>query len=339
MAVISICIENSREEIVNGIPLSISLSTNISATIFYTIDGSLPTLFSPIYTSPIFPSTEITSLTLSVFATNGVDTSTIIVERYQTNLLGQDARFPHSGTNACPNSEQATIDPTPFGSPPIQPNQQFLGPGAAGLNVFNPEKPAGKPTGYNAEGEPTGFTNNQQRALPTPGFPYTYSDSDQEGVQGYGIGTLPLTSIVPPKPVPEQSEYGSQFFDPRAFVIIDDLTQPRDPGLPPLIHRSAFTLENVERTREGGIMFNTALDGLPTTGSFVSRQFNSSKNTMTYYYMDSIAQRWIISTVPYYPAADQFNYAQATKFGVSGRPGSQYVYQWVMFKGSWLNSG
>jgi hypothetical protein len=337
MSVISVSIVESLEQIISGIPVSVSLFTNISATIFYTLDGSVPTLFSAIYTSPISIPTNSPTIILSIFATNGVDSSPVVIETYQTNLLGQDARFPHSGTNAHTNSTQSTIDPAPFGSPPIQPNQQYLGPAEAGLTVYDPAKPAGPPTGYDSDGNPTGFTNNQEKALPTKRFPIIFSDSGEQGQEGYGIGTLPLSTVIPPTAPPEQTNINSMTFDPRAFVIIQDLTQPVDPGLPPHINRMNFTLEKVEITREGNQYFNVGPDAPPVSGNFVRREFDATKNVMTYYYIDTTQNRWIISKVPYTPAADQYNYAGSIKSGWgANRPGSQFVYQWIPFKGNYL---
>jgi hypothetical protein len=335
MSVISISITESLEQIVSGIPVSVAISTNIPAMIFYTLDGSTPTMFSTIYTSPISIPTSSPTVILSIFATDGVDNSPVLVETYQTDLLGQNARFSHSGTNAQANSIQSTIDPAPFGSPPIQPNQQFIGPAEAGLTVYDPTKPAGPPTGYDANGNPTGFTNNQDKGIPTKRFPIIFSDSNAEGQQGYGIGTLPLSSVVPPTAPPEQTNINSMYFDPRAFVIIQDLTQPVDPGLPPHINRMHFTLEKSEITRDGNQYFNVGPDAPPVSGSFVRREFNAAKNTMTYYYLDTTQNRWIISTTPYTPAQDQYNYGGSIVLR-KGPRGSQHVYEWVVFKQNYL---
>lgn len=333
MAVISLSITESLEQIVSGFPAFVSVSTNIPATIFYSLDGTTPTLFSTIYISPIAIPTDKTSVVLSIFASNGTDTSPVLVETYQTDTLCQNARTPHSGTNAPANSTQATIDPAPFGSPPIYPNQKFLGAAEAGLTVFNPLLPAGDPTGFDANGNPTGFTNNQEKALPTKHFPFIFSDTNAEGEQGNGIGNLPRSSIIPSRPPPERTDINSRFFDPRASVIIQDLTKPVDPGLPPHINRMSYTLDDLQKDRDGANYYTTGQDASPTTGGFVRREYNATNNTMTYYYFDNSRQKWIISTVSYTPAADQFNYAGSM---VIGKNGLNRVYQWVQFKANYL---
>lgn len=334
MAVISVSITESSEQIVSGIPRSVSISTNIAATIFYTLDGTEPTLYSSIYTTALQLPTEKPILTLKVFATDGVDTSAVITNVYETIVVGKGARFPHSGTNAPANSTQGTINPIPFGSPPILPNQQFLGPAEAGLTVDNPLL-SETATGFDGAGNPTGFTNGQNMELPSPEFPFLYSETDAIGQRGIGIGTLPKSTIIPETPPPEQSEIGSIMFDPRALVIIQDLTKPEDPGVPPHINRMSFTLENVERTRQGNQFFNVGPDTPPTTGSFVRQHFNPKNNTMTYYYYDSVQNRWIMSTVPFTPKPDQFNYASKMVLRRGGT-GADKVFQWIPFKANIL---
>jgi Chitobiase/beta-hexosaminidase C-terminal domain len=331
MAVISITITEAGEEIISGIPQFVSISTNIPTSIFYTLDGSTPTLFSTIYTGPIqFPTDQLTVI-LSVFATNGVDSSPVITNTYQTSLLGQDARFPHSGTDAQPNDVQATLNPAPFGSPPIQPNQQFLGPGAAGLTVDDPLLPQTS-TGFDGSGNPTAFTNGQFVGVPSPAFPIQYSVSDEEGNQGPGIGTFPRFSVVKDTPPPERSDINSSMFDPRALVIIQDLTKPVDPNVPPHINRMSFTLEDIEKTREGNQLYNCALDSPPPTGGFLRQHYNPTTSTLTYYYFDSTQNRWLISTTPY--MATDNNYASKMVFRRDG--GAGFVFSWVPFKGQYL---
>ena len=46
MAVITITINESSDQILAGIPKYITLTTNIPATIFYTLDGTTPTTLS-----------------------------------------------------------------------------------------------------------------------------------------------------------------------------------------------------------------------------------------------------------------------------------------------------
>src|SRR5271166_3530256 len=102
MAVISVTVTQSEEQVVSGIPKTVSITTNIPATIFYTLDGSTPTLFSTMYTGPIFLPVSQLLVVLSILATNGTDSSPIVVEQYETDIVNSNARLPHSSTNAQP---------------------------------------------------------------------------------------------------------------------------------------------------------------------------------------------------------------------------------------------
>jgi hypothetical protein len=297
MAVISITITASTEEIISGIPRFITLATNIPANIFYSLDGSTPTTSSTIYVGQFPLPTNQTTVVLQVYATNGTDSSPVVSQTYSMDIIGPDLRVPHSGTNAPANSvPQNNI--FPFGTPPIQPNQIFTGQGSAGYTTDDPTLPETN-TGYDGAGNETGFTNTPLIGIPTQQQPQMYSESDGEGNQGYGIGTIPRHSVAPLNTVaPEQSAYNSVLFDPRAMVIVQDFTQPQDPGLPATINRMSFTTEDAAHTRQGNLFYNTALDAPPATGCFVRSMKNLSNNTITYYYFDNVGNsRWIISTI------------------------------------------
>jgi Chitobiase/beta-hexosaminidase C-terminal domain len=336
MAVINITITNSTTQIISGIPQTVSISTNISATIFFTLDGSTPTIYSTIYTTPITLPTDDTSVELNVFATNGVISSPIITNTYETNILGQDARFPHSGTNAPTNPPLGTLDPAPFGAPPIQPNQQYLGPGAAGLTVDDPLLPQVS-TGFDADGNPTAFTNGQDPyGIPTPSFPYLYSESVADNG---GIGTFPPYTVIRDAPPPEQSNTNSPFFDPRASVIIQDSTQPINPLAPLTINRMNFSMENIGKVRSGDIYFSNAGETPTTTANFTHSYYNPVDNSMTYYFYDNMQQRWVISKSPFNPKPTLItDYSSGLVSGgiPDAGPGQNRVFQWVPFKGQFL---
>ena len=96
MSVINVTITVSTDQVVSGIPKTVSISTNVPATIFYTLDGTTPTLFSSIYTSPIFLPYTPLSVILNVMATNGTDSSPVITETYQTDIVNSNARLTTS---------------------------------------------------------------------------------------------------------------------------------------------------------------------------------------------------------------------------------------------------
>lgn len=327
--IISVSITASSEQIVSGIPRYLTIDTNIPATIFYSIDGSDPTINSLIYIGPLELPTNQLTLVVKVFATDGTNTSPIITNTYQTPFNEGDLRTPHSGTDI-----QAQYSPIgdlyPFGTSPIQPQGNYLGTGAAGLNVYDPSLPA-TPSGFNADGLPDGYTNEPLIGIPTQTQPIILSETDVEGQMGDGIGTLPKKIIVEEAAPPEQVFVGNTLFDPRASVIYFDGTKPDDLTQPPFINRMHFTLEDVNKVRQGNQYFNTALDAPPVSGTFLRQHYNPKDNTMNYYYLDTWQLRWIIAKIPN-PGNAISNYWGSVVSGAS----SSKVFQWKLFKANYL---
>jgi len=336
MAVISVTITQSAEQVVSGIPKTVSITTNIPATIFYTLDGIDPTLFSNMYTGPIFLPFSSLLVTLKVLATNGTDSSPIVIEQYMTNIVDGNARLPHAGTTA--EAGSVIPDAYPFGTPPYQPQQGYTNPADAGpYTVYNTALPA-TPTGYDGKGNPTGFTN---QPYDSTNYQITYTDRDATGNQGGFIGNMPGKTTLPyPSDVqpdkgqlsgqgPEQTQQFTALFDPRAMVIFQDFSK-EDPNDPPQINRQFFTLENPERARDGTFYFNTGLDAsAPISGSFVRAHYNPRTNTITHYYRDSWSNKWIISTAPYQPSGTFDGNMAASAMGT--KSGAGVVFEWLPF--------
>jgi hypothetical protein len=337
MVVLSITIVASIEEVVSGIPRFITLTTNIPSTIFYTIDGTTPTLFSPIYTGTIQLPLGALSITLNVFATDGIQTSPVITTLYEIDEVDGNVRLPHAGTDAEADSTQGLVDPYPFGDPEamLHPPQKFENPGDAGFNVNDPAKTI-RYTAFDAEGNSLPQSNYPFIGIPAKRFPIKLSDQNEEGLMGRGIGTLPqYTPLTPPAP-PETSSIDDALFDPRAMVVYQDFTQAPDPTLPVTVNRMSFTLENDQLTRQGSLYYSTYADGNPpNSGTFLRQHFNPTDGTTTYYYIDTWTNRWVISKTKV-PLGSIPNLWAETKMGNGRDQGSNKVYQWVPFKGNYF---
>lgn len=322
MAVISITINESTTQIVSGIPKTISISTNIPSTIFYTLDGSTPTIYSTIYTSTIFMPTDQTTVELNVFASNGVDASPVITETYEGTIL-DNARLPHSGTTAQAGTNYPNL--YPFGSNYNKPNSSFTSPGNTSITVNDPSLPTIS-SGFDGEGNTTGNTNKD---FTLENYSIKYSQTNELGEVTIGVGNLPAKVTVAPKAeIPESSNTYDRLFDPRALVVFQDLSK-EDPELPPNINRMNFSWEDSNIARAGGNYFASGIDSPTTTGSFLRSHYNPRDNTMTYYYRDSASDKWIISKQPHIPKADQNNYSGMV-FSRGGR-GAGMIYQWIPF--------
>lgn len=324
MAVISITITQSTEQTIADFPKSVSISTNIPATIFYTLDGTDPNLFSTIYTGPIFLPLDQLSLTLKVLATNGTDYSPIISETYVTNILG-NTRLPHSATTVPAGENIPGL--YPFGTAPSQPQGEYLNPADAGITVDNPALPA-EPTGFNGQGQPNAFTNEPYNI---ENYSIVYSTTNYLNEYGKGIGNLPgkVTVPVPPEQPEETSQFSSTF-DPRAFVIFQDF-EKENPDDPPVINRQYFTLQDPNNTRDGNSYFTSGLDSPPVNGSFIKSFYNPRDNTMTYYYLDTWSNRWIISKTPYQPTGNFDGNLAGIKFSGRNTKGVGFVFEWLTF--------
>lgn len=324
MAVISIAIEQSAEEIVSGIPKTVTITASTAAPIFYTLDGSEPTIFSEIYVSPIFLPTSNLTLTLKTMATDGVDSSPVISETYFTNLtVGKNTRSAHAATSA--QAGEVIASRYPFGTSAPDPNTVFISSGTVGLTVNDPTLDQ-IVDGYGYDGEPNSFTNEEYT---TENYSIKYTDDDAVGNMGNGIGNIPNNvTVVRPTTPPNTTNQFSVAFDPRALVIFQDVSL-EDPNDPPYINREFFSLENSDVVRDGNNYYNTGLDSPPVSGSFLRSHFNARDNTMTYYYLDTIANKWIISKTPYNPTNNPTQ--NLGGMALSNRPGSKFVLEWRPF--------
>lgn len=323
MAVISVSVTVSAEQVVAGIPKTVSISTNIPASIFYTLDGSTPTLFSTMYTTAIFLPVDKLSVTLKILASNGIDTSPVITETYVTNMTeGTNARLPHAGTTAEKGENLPSL--YPYGTNPIQPNATFTSTATVGVTVDSANVD-GYASGYDGAGNPTGFTD---APFDTLNYQIKYSTTDKLGQTGHGIGTLPAkATVIEESAPPNTTDQNSNTFDPRAFVIFQDAST-ENPNDPPHINRMHFSLENPEKSRDGNHFFTSGLDAPPVNGTFLRSHYNPRLNTITYYYLDSWTNKWIISTMPYTPSATAGNLSGMV---LSKQPGAGFVFEWLPF--------
>jgi len=329
MAVISLSVTESSEQIVAGIPRFISMATNLPSTIFYTLNGEDPTLYSDIYTDKIEVPTNQIKVVLKVFATDGSDYSPILQFDYESKEFAAGVRFSHSGTNAEPNNVMGTQPKYPFGSNSYATDQVYTGTQNAGLNVYDPALTS-YPNGYDSAGNPANFTNELPINIPTEKIKKTFPESYDNGKSFGFVGTLPKSAIAKESAIPIQDDISNKLFDPKALVIFQDFTKPNDPDMPVTINRAHFTVENVNKTRDGNQYYNYGLDAPTSTGSFLRQHYNPTDQTMTYYYFDSSQNRWIISKTEYKPKQDSATLY--TKVIWSNKPGGKFVFRWIPFK-------
>ena len=319
MAIISVSITESEEQVVAGIPRFISLAASVPCTIFFTLDGTDPDLFSNIYISPIYFPTNNQSVTVKILATNGVISSPIIVETYKTNIIN-NTRLPHAPTDAQASANKYNL--YPFGSNSFE-NGTYLNPADAGVTVNNPALPE-IGNAFDADGNPTAFSNEDYTI---ENYSIIYNSINSKGESGPGIGNLPGKVEVERVPAaPEESNQNSFLFNPKASVIFQDASK-EDLSNPPIINSQFFSLEDPSKVSDGNNYYSCGLDSASApTGTFVRAHYNPRDNTITHYYYDSRANRWIISKAPYVPNGTFDGNLADIKFGRS-----RHVYEWLPF--------
>ena len=341
MGTITILIKKSPLELLAGIPSNVTLETNTPATIFYTLDNTDPDTNSLVAIGePIEMPTNKGSVTLKVFATNGIDTSPIITQEYFTSVIGgrnpHDKAFRHESSGATyPFGDQVeTSSSTTFGN-------------TGGIVVDEQDNPRRKPDGFTVQSTPIsvnkGLPDGYDIYEPGGGagffikpkrkYEILFSETDEIGQTGRGIGTLPgrVLSVKPrnDNTYVQSTDAQKPLFDPRAMVIFQDSREePYDPSVPK-INRPYFDLEDQAKARDGSLLTNT--DGAITpAGNFLKAHYNPTNNTMTYYYYDNRVGRWIISTEPY---SQKQNPTANMGMMVRGREsGVGFVFKWIPFK-------
>jgi hypothetical protein len=312
---ISLIVTESDLEKIAGIPVSVTVETNVPATIFYTLDGSDPTTSSSVYIDKIILPTNISKIVLKIFATNGVSNSSIFSKTYSNSFAGID---PGSSIVSNYNQYRTGVNYSPFGDM-LQDIPAVFG-SAAGLIIDDASIP-NTLDGYNASGQQVGSIDQTAKNLN-----FIYSETDGKGNVGRGIGTVSYATIREPESAPDQSSVNNKFFNPRSKIIFQSYEDTENQDIS-LLNRSQFTLIDPEKFN-GGSQYYYNPGTLQTTGGALRQHFNPKDSTITYYYFDSLSLRWIISKEKFLPSIST-NYSNVIP--VSRTSGSGLVFKWYPF--------
>jgi len=320
MSVISVTITESTEQIVSGKPKYLTIETSVPANIYYTLNGEDPTTMSDIYIDKLYLPYDQNTLIVKIFATNGVDSSPIIENKYY-HEFPDNLRRPRTVTDSNSNSKSKQL--YPFGTSEYSPSTQFLDLSNNGQVVYDPELTS-IANGFNASGIPDGYTNKEYNL---ENYKIKYN-KNQNG-EYIGVGTLPQEVFLRLKQDdPEESEAGTTLFDPKAFVVYVDQSK-LNPEDPPIIGSQFFSLERPD-TLDGSKLQSSGLDSPNVHGTFIRSFHDPRTNTLTSYYRDSVANKWLIIKSPYKPnnVIDSF-----AGFVLGGSSGGRHVYRWIPFMG------
>lgn len=317
MTVISLTLTESEEQVIYGVPKTVSVEANIPSTIFYTLDETTPTTESNVYLEPITLPTNVNSVVLKVFATNGSDESAVLTKNYNPGGRGAGYRYTHAKLAGQPD---VILDNFPFGS--NVPLRDIRYSGAGGEIVDNPEIENIGGDGYDADGNLVKTTDEE-----IPIRKFIFSETDNKGQRGRGIGTLPLHSLLIPVPGPISTtgNANSAFFNPKANIIIQDSTQEEKDGIP-FLNKNLYIDSSIYTERSGANLFNNSFEGSNISGSFVRSYFNYANQTLTFFYRNSSNNNWIISTEKFEPSSNNKSLGSM----VSGK--NNHVYLWLPFQ-------
>lgn len=319
MALISLTIEESEDQVVYGFPRFVYVTPNISCNIYYSLDGSDPDYLSDIYIDKIQIPTNSLSITLKIFATNGVDESSIIEKVYSHTNFDNIRKF-QSLTNT--DSSKDTKFNYPFGTNEFNPTTKFINLGQSSLVVDSGID--GYSNGFNSSGQPDGYSD---KPFTTENYQILYSNKNKDGTTGRGVGTLPAEVVVKLKSTqPEESDMSSSMFDPRAMVIYYDASN-EDAYNPPLIMNQFMSFENLTAA-DAAKRYSVGPDVPSVHGTFLRSYYDPRTSTLTSYYHDNIANKWMIVKAPYTPS----NVIDNLSGYVLGKgEGGRFVYKWIPF--------
>jgi len=264
MAVVTLTFIRSETEISSGIPESVTIESNIPATIYFTIDGSSPTPDSPIYIDGVVLPTGFNSITLSAF---GVDS--------------EDEVGPTLTQTFAPDVTSINV-------------ARFIS--AEGIVQDRANSGFDLITGFDADGLPARF-------LDVDPSEYDFIESEREA-DGTELGLLVEVNIpdentnptfednnFQPFSTPEKAE----FFNPTARMIVIDNRIDNDVKLMP---RPFGSLSNIYKEFGGKRLRDP--QATYVSGGFVRRFYSPKTNTMVGYYFDHNEGRYVknIQTLP-----------------------------------------
>src|SRR5574337_13059 len=245
MAITVLTFTASDEEISSGIPKTITIEANIPSTIYFTIDGTTPTINSPIYTDPTEVPTGINSLTLSAF---GIDSDNEIGA-----ILTQFF---------APNTTSISVS-------------RLVG--AEGIVIDRANYGEDISTGFDADGEQARFIDVDPSTLNI-----IHSTRGFEGLtDGIAVSVnIPSPDETPsrlddnfqPFSTPQQAE----FFNPYAKMILIDNREDNDIQIMP---RPYGSLSDVYREFGGKRLRDT--EACYVSGGFVKRFYDARNGVMT----------------------------------------------------------
>lgn len=261
MAVVTLTFTGSEEEIVAGVPKTMTIESNIPATIYFTIDGSIPTLDSPIYVDTFEFPTGVNSVTLSAFGVDSIGTAGPTL----TQVFAPDVTDIKVALHRHTDLEGIVIDRV-----------------GEGLDIED---------GFDADGDPVRFLDIEEIDLELV--------NSARGYLGIEEGTQVTVNIPDPETTSRFSDDNFQsfstpevgeLFNPYARTILIDNRKDNDINIIP---RPYGSLHNIYREFGGKRLLHPADDAAYVSGGFVRRFYDAKNGVMVSYYFDHNEGRYV----------------------------------------------
>ena len=256
MAILSLTITASDREVISGIPEYIEFSTNVTSTVFYTLDGSTPTVDSEIAVGKVFMPLDGTRVVVKSFAVSMDATSSIIsVEYYTVQNITKNRLIGNKGNPVSLAGEEQV-----------------------------------ESLGYDGSGNPERIITKDLQDLD-----FIASTTNSIGEDISGDSTLKYVNFSPRMKDVQTitSSANSAYFDPKASVIFinGELTFEND--LLRIYNRPHNTMEPVGKfyTQNQSEMAQSGM----ITGNLSRYMYNPNTGKIVFYYYESRENRTIIS--------------------------------------------
>jgi len=269
MSFATLTFTKSSTEIVSGIPEFVGISSSVSALIYYTLDGTLPTMFSSQYLgSPIKMPTSNATVTLSAVA--------YVLDGYENLVPGS----VFSETYALPDHYASRVRNMSFEG------ISYMYPG--GLNI---------PFWYDYDGNPLVYISVPLEDFLKELTP-SYKNADgsiRTGVDGGLVQrvTRPLSAEA----ISNESysnPSGNGYFNPNSLLVVIDGREARSVDDVLLMNSPYMSLRDPEKNFTGVDFYNRHGTNY-VSGSLTKFHYNRSKGVIVFYYFDSNTGRWIKS--------------------------------------------
>lgn len=298
MAVLSITLIGSTRQLISGIPQIVRITTSVPSLVFYTLDGTLPTILSNVYIAPIEMPGEI-SVRLRVLAKSGGLTAyTDVIYSTDSSLLFSPRRDSRTGLGIVVDGYGVPIVFTDGYGPDIN-------------NVINvPERSYNRPLeDYDVKYSKSGFDGIGEGTLISIGYP----DPDILEKQYSAVDESPSS--------PNNNNVN---FNPRSLYVVIDGRDGYANQSVLIINRPFGSTMKLSKYNGGALMYSHQ----PYVSGGLLRPFYNNTTGEAYFpYYDNNEGRWIISL-------QKFDTTKLQNTAQRNLTGSPLVFKWIYGKRS-----